>query len=435
MRSIKLNLSKQSVTGWDAAVTLVDGYFSGNLKANQLLDGLPQDFSGERRAICQSLFLGALRHGHRVQAGLQPLLRKNPRSLVQAILLVAGYEMLAADTEKMPKIVHHAVERGKKMVAKSELGFLNAVLRRLPDSLATLSPDSEIADFYSHPRWLVKRWQSEFGLENTTRLLKWNQNIPATYLKLYRTLEDIPAGLEATQWPQFYKASAEASWSDDLRPLLNNGDAYAKDPSTRIAPELLAPQAGESVLDLCAAPGGKAFDLAHAMQQHGTIIAVDLPGKRIARLRENLSTLNSDKLFCKIVEKDVLQLTPTDFVKQKLPETYDAVMLDAPCSNTGVIQRRTDVKWRLETTDIEDCAALQAELLQAAAQFVKPSGRLVYSTCSIEDAENTEVVEAFLNTEIGQAFALTKSHQSLPWESGHDGAGAFLLIRECSHSQ
>ncbi|MGJ8651650.1 MAG: RsmB/NOP family class I SAM-dependent RNA methyltransferase [Opitutaceae bacterium] len=430
MRSIKLNLSKPSATGWDGAVCLVESYFSENLKANQLLERLPNSFSGEKRAICQSLFLGALRHGHRVEAGLKPLLRKSPRSLVRAILLVAGYEMLAADAERMPKIVHHAVERGKQIVAKSELGFLNAVLRRLPDSLAKISESEQNAAFYSHPNWLVQRWKQEFGEAETQKLLKWNQGIPTTYFKLYEDPEEIPTGLEATDWPQFYKATVDASWKDDLHPLLNNGNAYAKDPSTRIAPTLLAPKAGETVLDLCAAPGGKAFDLAHAMQQTGQIVAVDLPGKRILRLRENLSTLKSDTLALKIVEKDVLKLTHTDFEKQKLPETYDAVMLDAPCSNTGVIQRRTDVKWRLDQSDIDECAKLQATLIQAAAQFVKVGGRLVYSTCSIEDAENKDVVEAFLKSPEGTHFELKESQQSLPWKSGHDGAGAFLLVRK-----
>lgn len=430
MRSIKLNLSKQSSTGWDAAIVLVEGYLSGNLKANQLLERLPEGFKGERRAICQSLFLGALRHGHGVQTALKPLIRKQPRSLVQAILLVAGYEMLVADEDRMPKIVHHAVERGKQLVAKSELGFLNAVLRRLPDSLAKITETEHIAAFYSHPEWLVNRWKSDFGDSTACKLLQWNQCIPTNYFKLYHTPESIPTGLEATVWPQFYRATADASWNEDLRPLLNNGDAYAKDPSTRIAPSLLDPKPGEAILDLCAAPGGKAFDLAHAMQQQGQIIAVDLPGKRIARLRENLSTLKSEALFCKIVEKDVLKLTPTDFIKQKLPETYDGVMLDAPCSNTGVIQRRTDVKWRLNESDIAACAQLQAQLIQAAAQFVKSGGRLVYSTCSIEDAENKDVVDAFLKSPEGTEFELKTAQKSLPWESGHDGAGAFLLVRK-----
>ncbi len=428
MRSIKLILSKQSATGWDGAVVLLEGYLSESLKANQLLERLPDSFLGERRAICQSLFLGALRHGHRVEHALKPLLRKRPRPRVEAILLVAGYELIDADDEKMPKIVHHAVERGKKLVAKSELGFLNAVLRKLPKALAAISATDSPAAYYSHPKWLVKRWNKEFGAESS-QLLAWNQQIPATYLKLYDLPESIPNGLEATPWEGFYKASPQSSWENDLRPLLNRGDAYIKDPSTRIAPTLLAPQAGETVLDLCAAPGGKAYDLAHSMQRNGTLVAVDLPGNRIQRLRDNLNALQSENLHCHIVAKDVLKLHADDLQALQLPVTYDAVMLDAPCSNTGVIQRRTDVKWRLQPGDIESCAELQAELLRAAAGFVKPGGRLVYSTCSIESAENSEIVDAFLQSTDGRAFTLQSSQQSLPWKSGHDGAGAFLLIR------
>jgi 16S rRNA (cytosine967-C5)-methyltransferase len=104
-------------------------------------------------------------------------------------------------------------------------------------------------------------------------------------------------------------------------------------------------------------------------------------------------------------------------------------MLDAPCSNTGVVQRRTDVKWRLQPKDIEGCAQLQLQLLHSAARFVRPGGRLVYSTCSIEEAENRQVVEAFLASRSGSKFRLEASEISYPWETGHDGAGAFLLSR------
>lgn len=428
MRSIKLILSKTSATGWDGAVILLESYFSENLKANQLLDRLPHTFLGERRAICQSLFLGALRHGHRIEHALLPLLRKRPRSRVMAILLVAGYELIEGNAERMPKIVHHAVERGKKLVAKSELGFLNAVLRKLPRALEAIS-ENDAAAYHSHPEWLVKRWKKEFGPDYLA-LLAWDQHIPATYIKFYQAPESIPAGLAPTDWPGFYQITSEASWEDSLRPLLNKGTAYIKDPSTRIAPGLLAPQAGETVLDLCAAPGGKAYDLAHSMQRSGLIVAVDLPGNRIQRLQENLDALQTEQLRCPILEKDVLQLQPSDFSAAQLPEKFDAVMLDAPCSNTGVIQRRTDVKWRLEPSDIQSCATLQAQLLKHAARFVKPGGRIVYSTCSIEGAENESVVQDFLKSATGQDFELRSHEQSYPWQSGHDGAGAFLLQRK-----
>lgn len=428
MRSIKFSLSGKSATGWDAAVQLTEAYLTGDQKADRLLEELPVDFIGDRRAACQSLFLGALRHGHRTRASLKGLLRKKAQPGVEAILLVTGYELLDAETDRHPKIIHHAVERSKKRVNRYEQGFLNAVLRKLPAALARIEAESAPAAYYSHPEWLVARWQEEFP-EDCTRLLEWNQGLPATYVKIYAPGVVRPAGLEPTDWPLFYKITSEASWKDSVLPLLNKGTAYIKDPSTRLAPALLAPKAGDSVLDLCAAPGGKAFDMAHAMEGSGRIVAVDLPGARIGRLRDNLDSLQSPNLDCAIVEADLLELDAASFTARNLPQSYDAVMLDAPCSNTGVIQRRTDVKWRLQPKDIEACAKLQLQLLHSAARFVRPGGRIVYSTCSIETAENQAVVDAFLQSEAGGRFQLKQSESSYPWVTGHDGAGAFLLQR------
>lgn len=426
MRSIKFSLSGKSTTGWDAAVELTEAYLRGEQKSDQLLEELPVDFIGDRRAACQSLFLGALRHGHRTRASLKGLLRKKTKPGVEAILLVTGYELFDAEADRHPKIIHHAVEHSKKRVNRFEQGFLNAVLRKLPAALARIEVQSAPAAYYSHPEWLVARWQVEFS-ENYTRLLEWNQGLPSTYLKIYDLGVVRPAGLEPTDWPLFYKITGQVSWKDDLLPLLNQGNAYIKDPSTRLAPALLAPQPGESVLDLCAAPGGKAFDLAHAMLGRGTLVAVDLPGRRISRLEENLNSLKAPDLRRAIVEFDLLKLSAGTFLARDLPQSYDAVMLDAPCSNTGVIQRRTDVKWRLQPKDIAACAKLQLQLLHSAARFVRPGGRLVYSSCSIETAENQAVVDAFLQSEAGQRFRLGESIASYPWATGHDGAGAFLL--------
>lgn len=429
MRSIKFVISKQNCTGWDAAVSLTQEYLAENLKANQLLDRLPAIFPSDQRAICQSLFLGALRHGHTVRAALKPLARKGIRSPVEAVLLVAGYELLHADEEKTPKIIHHAVERSKGFLVKAEQGFLNAVLRKLPEAFLKIDNATETAAYYSHPDWLLEKWRKEFGSAVAEELLQWNQKIPATYIKLYQTPEAIPNGLERTQWPHFYKVSSDASWPEDLHPLLNRGTGYIKDPSTRLAPELLEPVAGESVLDLCAAPGGKAYDLAHSMQRDGHLVTVDLPSPRIERLRQNLKNLESDSLRCDILEADLLELSGRHFEAAQLPTAYDAVMLDAPCSNTGVIQRRTDVKWRLRPGDIKRCTHLQKALLQKAAECVRKGGRLVYSTCSIETAENRAVVDTFLQSELGKQFSLRDKATSYPWQTGHDGAGAFLLVR------
>jgi 16S rRNA (cytosine967-C5)-methyltransferase len=166
------------------------------------------------------------------------------------------------------------------------------------------------------------------------------------------------------------------------------------------------------------------------LQGKGSLLALDLPGERMERLDQNLARLQSADLTCTSLAHDLLTLQFADLDTHGLPVSFDAVLLDAPCSNTGVIQRRTDVKWRLQAKDLQVCAELQAQLLAAASRFVKPGGRLVYSTCSIEASENSELVEAFLQSPAGKNFQLKDQALSFPWETGHDGAGAFLLLRE-----
>ncbi len=430
MRSLKFNLSKLPANAWDAAVFLMEGYLSANLKSDQILEHLPSGFIGPARARCQSLFLGALRHGHRTRKACQPLLRKAARSRVEAILLVAGYELYREPVEQHPKIVHHAVERSKSLVHAGEQGFLNAVLRQLPGQLQALDVPGDLAARHSHPDWLVTHWLEIFGKGATTALLKWNQQIPPLYLKYPKPDRPLPECLEATEWEDFYRIDTKADWKGALLPLVERGRAYVKDPSTRHASALLAAQPGDQVLDLCAAPGGKAFDLARNMAERGKLVCVDLPGDRIQRLRENLDRVERPTLTTAIVEADLTDLSENHFREQSCPTAYDAVMLDAPCSNTGVIQRRADVKWRLRPKDIPACAKLQQQLIHSGARFVKPGGRFVYSTCSIEPAENRDLVDAFLASKSGAAFSLEEARIALPWECGHDGASAFLLRRD-----
>lgn len=333
MRSIKFDISDTSTNSWDLAVQLMEAYLSADNKADWLLEQLPDSISRQIRAASQTRFYGAIRHGHRCRAALKPHLRKQPRPRVEAILLVAGAE-ICTEAEKAPKIVHHAVDRAKQLVKSGELGLINALLRKLPGLLDAQSANDPLSN-WSHPSWLVQRWNQEFGSEHCQQLLEWNQQIPQNYLKLYQGTD---AGLPESQWSPFYKLDGPVP--EPLKAELNRGLAYIKDPSTRLAPELLAPKAGDRILDLCAAPGGKAFDLAKLMQGRGQLTAIDLPGSRINRLRENLAKLESEDFQTEIIEEDVLELN-----REQLPAPFDCVMLDAPCSNTGVIQRRIDVKW------------------------------------------------------------------------------------------
>jgi 16S rRNA (cytosine967-C5)-methyltransferase len=293
----------------------------------------------------------------------------------------------------------------------------------------------------------VRRWQAHYGDDATLGLLRWDQTPPPVYAR-WRALAEPPAWLQPTSWPEFRIIPA-GRWSD-IEPLLAAGALYLQDPATLAATGLLDPQPGETVLDLCAAPGGKSLllaDLLAAASRRqdgapnppdtaggigaGRVVAVDLPDeRRVGRLRENLAKVQGVDFA--VVEADVLQLSPQLLAERGVPSRYSAVLLDAPCSSTGVMRHRVDVKWRLHEADIATHAREQLALLTAAAKLVagpdEGGGRLVYSTCSLEPEENAGVVEAFLHAASGR-FTLEEARHRRPWEDGSDGVSAFRLRR------
>ena len=194
-----------------------------------------------------------------------------------------------------------------------------------------------------------------------------------------------------------------------------------QDPSTLLACDLLAPQPGETVLDACAAPGGKTTYLAQFMRNEGRIVACDLYESRVARLRENLQRLG---ITCaRAVQHDCMQAGGPLEVG-----SFDRILVDAPCSNTGVIRRRVDVRWRLTEEDFIRMPAQQLALLRRTATLLKPGGTLVYSTCSLEPEENDQVVER-VSKEI-PTLRFVESRRSLPFTDGVDGAFTAKFIRE-----
>jgi 16S rRNA (cytosine967-C5)-methyltransferase len=155
---------------------------------------------------------------------------------------------------------------------------------------------------------------------------------------------------------------------------------------------------------------------------------MDLPGERIARLKENLA--RAEVVEVALVQADVAKDGFAALDASRLPTSFDAVLLDVPCTNSGVMRHRVDVKWRLQEGDFHKHGRQQLELLHAAARLVAPGGRLVYSTCSIDPEENESVIKAFFDSRAGGPFKLESKSISQPWISGHDGAGAFLLRKK-----
>jgi len=419
---------------WVEAVGLVQRWLEHGERADELLEQASSDLDAVGRARVQNLLWGVLRNHVRVARLLEKRLSHPPRELVLAVLHVAGFEMIEAQAGPdaagtYPKIVHHAVEQSKRLVARAEEKLVNAVLRRLAEDIAAqtvppvLAPSHVLATYYSHPEWLVKRWQAVFGAKPTRMLLDWNQSPASVYLRRRPGFTgELPSALKATEWPDFFMVEP-GHWRE-VSKLVQDGLFYAQDPSTRLSIELLAPQSGEWVLDLCAAPGGKSLACADRMGS-GHLIAVDLPGERLGRLRENLARIHGVK--AQLLEGDLQANLSMTLQAAKLPAGYPAVMLDAPCSNTGVMRHRVDVKDRIEESDMAKHAAQQLKLLRAASKHVLPGGRLVYSTCSIDPEENEQVVVNFLKD--APAFTLEDKRLGRPWEHQHDGAAAFLLRR------
>ncbi|MDX2187443.1 MAG: RsmB/NOP family class I SAM-dependent RNA methyltransferase [Opitutaceae bacterium] len=430
-----IDQSPTRLSPWSLAVQLLARWIEENVRADTLLEQLPSEWSGKERARCQHLFLGALRHKGRIDALLRGWLQQAPRARLRAILWVAGYELIEGGEDgHAARVGHHAVEQTKTLASGAEARLVNAVVRKLGEALASQAapgkfPSADaLGDYFSHPQWLVARWLAQYGAVATRQLLEWNQS-PSPIYGRWRELTPVPAemsaALRATRWPGMLEV-VPGHWGE-VEQAVKQGRLYVQDPSTLNAVDLVGLQPGEDFLDACASPGGKCLALADRRGEgEGRLVALDLPGMRQERLKANAAKARGGRII--VVAGDIADPEAASLIDAGLPLSYDAVLLDVPCSNTGVMRHRVDVRWRLRPDDISKHARQQLSLLRAAARRVKAGGRLVYSTCSLDREENEAVVEAFLK-ESSRRFVLEKTAHSLPWESGCDGAGAFLLSR------
>jgi 16S rRNA (cytosine967-C5)-methyltransferase len=419
--SSKFRRIQPGADGWETAVLLTERWLATQERVDVLLEQLTPGLPAQERARAQHLFYGVVRWAERIDGALAGLMARAPRTKVRAVLFVAGFEMLEKHAEPA-QVVHHAVGKAKVLTSAKEAGLINAVARKLVARLA--APPASLAEATSHPRWLVERWEKEFGVEATRALLEWNQQPAPVYARWRQSDAPPPDFLAPTRWPGFFEVKA-GHW-DEVRQLAQSGILYLQDPSTRLSIELLAPEPNETILDACAAPGGKSLAIADAMQT-GRLVALDEPGPRLERLQENLNRITASVQVA-LMPGDLLQANARFFQEFNLPESYDAVLLDAPCSNTGVMRHRIDVKWRLREGDFARQAAQQLALLRAAARLVREGGRLVYSTCSVETEENEAVVQKFVR-ESRVPWKTERHLLAYPWIDGHDGAGVFLLRR------
>lgn len=397
-----------------AAVSALRAWAKGHDYAESLVERHAQRrmLSSADRALLQAILFGVLRHRRVLDHWIGKLRHGKLDADTRDILRVGLCQILILNIPDHAA-VNETVEAGKTSVRP----LINAVLRKAISSRKRLIEeldDMPPAVLHSHPDWLYNRFRKSFGKATAIAIMEWDNQPAETFFRLNPLTaapEEIP-GEPLDHAPGYFELTGKLPTQ-----LLAEGKLYIQDPATRHSVELLNPQPGEKILDTCAAPGGKAFLIAATLGGGAGLTCTDSNEKRLPRLEENLSRLH--------IQAD--EISVHDWRKpapERFHEAFNAILLDVPCSNTGVIRRRVDVRWRLQPSDIDDLAAIQTEILNNALPCLKPGGRIVYSTCSIEDTENTDLVKAFAET---HGLKLGKSVRILPTEHGTDGAFAAVL--------
>ncbi|HOB99043.1 MAG TPA: 16S rRNA (cytosine(967)-C(5))-methyltransferase RsmB [Verrucomicrobiota bacterium] len=386
------------------------------------------------RALVHELVCGVVRW----QAALDWLIDQKTRGRKQKpdlrVLLRLGlYQIFWLDRIPDHATVNETVNLARQHGLGAQTGFVNALLRgyaRAREStrlqLEALK-QAQPAVGWSHPAWLIDRWQARWGLEPTVALLAWN-NAPAHTFARANALKTDPGRL-LDRWREEDVEYDFGRWDWIPETLVfqlkthppltrlgtfQDGWFYLQDPSTLLAVHALDPQPGDAVLDACAAPGGKTTYIAQRMANQGRIVAQDASDTRLGLLHDNCKRLG-------------ITCVQTCLTTDPLPVDFDRILVDAPCSNTGVMRRRIDLRWRIRPEALPRLKAAQIDLLDRAAARLKPGGRLVYSTCSLEPEENQQVARALLtrHTEL----RLQTERELLPFRDRVDGAYVAVFDR------
>ena len=373
-----------------------------------LREGSLLDASFDRRASAldardrrwtQELVYGLLRRREDLDAALHPRVRGGIARLhadLTDLLRLGVYQLLFMNSVPPYAAIAQTVELAKIRHGIGASKLANAVLRRIDrerDQLAEAGAEADatgqLARSQSHPRWLVERWVAQFGADATALLLQRNNEEARVVLRpwglvreqLEASLErsgvtpgDVPLVPDSLQLPQGTALLELAAW--------RQGHCFVQDPAATLVTRYAAFPAGFIVGDLCAAPGGKAFELSRSAR---FVVAADRSPSRLSRLAANLARLDAPGVALVAMDAAVPAIAP-----------LDAILLDVPCTGTGTFRRHPDARWRLRHSDLALLAAAQAGLLRAAAGRVNRGGLLVYSTCSLEPEENDDQVGEFL---------------------------------------
>ena len=353
-------------------------------------------------------------------------------SLVLADLRVAVFQIMYLEKVPESAAVNEAVELAKKLANPGAAKLVNGVLRNFLRQQKEIElPQNEaerLALTLWHPKELVKKWLKYYGMEETVALCNFNNSSAPLCLRvntLKTTKEQLGVELEKLgvefAFSKLVRDGIVCKKVPNLSLMLDKlaGQFYIQDESSMLVAELLAPQQGQKILDLCAAPGGKTTHLAQLMENKGRVIACDVHEHKLPLIEANAKGLGINIIETKLHDATVLN--------EKFIDSFDGVLVDAPCSGLGVLRRRAEARWKKTRDVIKVFPPLQSSILNNGAKYVKKNGKLVYSTCTIEQSENHYVVVKFL--EEHPNFELVSERQLLPQRDGVDGFYMALLMR------
>ncbi|WP_223700279.1 16S rRNA (cytosine(967)-C(5))-methyltransferase RsmB [Sutcliffiella deserti] len=373
-----------------------------NLLINNYLDS--GKLSKKDAGLFTEMVYGTIQRSMTLDYYLTPYLEKQKKlqDWVRVLLRLTLYQMVYLDKVPERAAIFEAVEIAKKQGHKGVASVVNGVLRSIQrqglPNLEELENDLDrISIATSHPRWLVEKWIEQYGVENTERMCEMNLVPPSQTVRVNTakaTVEEVISMLRTQGFDVDKGDLAEDSIVSNKGNLAfsnayKNGYITIQDESSMLVARTLGVTEGDTVFDSCAAPGGKSTHIAELLKGTGTVFSTDLHEHKIRLIKEQATRLNLPNIKVQTLDsrkaQEVFEI-----------EQFDRVLVDAPCSGFGVIRRKPDLKFTKTMEDVKQLASVQLSILEQVAPLVKKGGTLVYSTCTIDKEENTEVVKAFL---------------------------------------
>lgn len=356
---------------------------------------------------------------------------KRIHKIILSILEMAIYQMYFLDKVPDYSIVDESVNLAKIYGNRGSISFTNGILRSISkkDAPQVKIEDSidNLSTFYSHPKFYTEYFYNNYGEEFTKKLLKANNEMPPFTIRvntlktsksdLMSSLKELGFEIEETVYDNALNILNPKGIIDTK--YFDEGHFYVQDLGSILVSSFLNPRENSSLLDLCAAPGGKTTHLAELMNNTGEIMACDKSQGKIKLIQENVKRLGAKNIETRVNDARVLN---EDFI-----DKFDYVLVDAPCSGTGLYRKKPDIKWNKDLEDIKSLAEIQLEILDKAKDYVKDGGELLYSTCSLSKIENEDVVNKFLENNKNFKIKKLRDREVLKLFPSTDGSDGFSI--------